>query len=305
MTQSQNVYSGDGYLYATMATLIWSGNFIVARGLIESIPPISLAYFRWLVAVIVLIPFAIKPLLRDWQIIKSNFIYLAITSILGVSVFNTLIYIAGHTTTAINMSLIAITFPVFIIIFSRFLYHELLTVNKAFGVLLVIIGVVTLITKGDVSVLKNISFASGDLWMLVAAITFAVYSLMLKKRPAKLGARAFQLSTFMLGLLFLTPFYLWESSQSDFIITSISRTTLYSILYLGIFASVASYFLWGKAVEKVGPAKSGMIYYSLPIFSGMLAWLILDEPVKSIHLLSSLLIAVGIFTAIREKKKAS
>ena len=285
-----------------MATLIWSGNFIVARGLIDSIPPVSLAYWRWLVAVVALTPIAVKPLISDWPIIKSNILYICITSILGISLFNTLIYIASHTTTAINLSLIAITFPIFIILLSRIIYHELLTVNKAIGVFLVTLGIITLITKGDVSVLKNINFSSGDLWMLLAAMTFAVYNLMLKKKPAQLGTRSFQLITFSVGLLFLTPFYIWEASTTDFQIHAITNTTLYYILYLGLFASLASYFLWGNAVEKIGPTKSSMIYYSLPIFSGLLAYLFLGETIENIHLLRMSLIAAGIFTAIYEKK---
>ena len=256
-----------------MATIIWSGNFILARGLIDTIPPVSLAYWRWLVAVIALSPFAIKPLISDWPVIKENLLYICITSILGVSLFNTLIYIASHSTTAINLSLIAITFPAFIILLSRILYHELLTVNKAIGVFLVTLGIITLMTKGDASVLKSIDFAKGDLWMLLGALTFAIYSLMLKKKPAQLGARSFQFITFSIGLLFLTPFYIWEATITDFKINAISDTTLYSILYVGLFASLASYFLWGNAVEKIGPTKSSMIYYSLPIFSGLLAYL--------------------------------
>ena len=285
-----------------MATVIWSGNFIIARGLIDTIPPVSLAYWRWLVAVIALAPIAIKPLMADWPVIKENMLYICITSILGVSVFNTLIYIASHTTTAINLSLIAITFPVFIILLSRILYHELLTANKALGVFLVTLGVVTLITKGDVSILKNINFTQGDLWMLLAAITFALYSLLLKKKPAQLGTRSFQFITFSVGLLFLTPFYIWEATITDFKIYDISNTTLYSILYVGLFASLASYFLWGNAVEKIGPTKSSMIYYSLPVFSGLLAYLFLGEAIENIHLLSMFLIATGIFTAIYERK---
>lgn len=285
-----------------MATVIWSGNFIVARGLIDTIPPVSLAYWRWLVAVIALAPLAMKPLIADWPVIKDNFLYICITSILGVSVFNTLIYIASHTTTAINLSLIAITFPVFIILLSRVLYHELLTTNKALGVFLVTLGIVILLTKGDVSILKNINFTQGDLWMLLAAITFALYSLLLKKKPPQLGTRSFQMITFSIGLLFLTPFYIWEAANSEFKIQTISSSTFYSILYLGLFASLASYILWGKAVEKIGPTKSSMIYYSLPIFSGLLAYLVLGEAIENIHLLSMFLIATGIFTAIYKRK---
>ncbi|MCW8901552.1 MAG: DMT family transporter [Gammaproteobacteria bacterium] len=304
MNKNHSKLLSYGYLSAVMATIIWSGNFIVARGLVDTIPPVSLAYWRWLVAVIALTPLAIKPLITDWPIIKENILYICITSILGVSLFNTLIYIASHTTTAINLSLIAITFPVFIILLSRIIYHELLTVNKGIGVFLVTLGIIMLLTKGEISVLKNIDFTKGDLWMLLAAITFAAYSLFLKNKPKQLRTRSFQLITFSVGLLFLTPFYIWEATTTDFQIHTIASTTLYSILYLGLLASLASYFLWGNAVEIIGPTKSSMIYYSLPVFSGLLAYIFLGEVIENIHLLSMFLIAIGIFSAIYEKNNS-
>ena len=119
-----------GYFFAICATAIWSGNFIIARGLNESIPPISLAFWRWVVAVVVCLPFALKPLIVEWDIIKEHIPYLSITSLLGITIFNTLIYFAGHTTTAINLSLISITFPVFIVILSRIFFRESIPVNK-------------------------------------------------------------------------------------------------------------------------------------------------------------------------------
>jgi drug/metabolite transporter (DMT)-like permease len=103
----------SGYLFAIGATALWSGNFIIARGLNERIPPVSLAFWRWVVAVIVFLPFVLKPLIAERDILKSNIPYLSITALLGITIFNTLIYYAGHTTTAMNLSLIAITFPIF------------------------------------------------------------------------------------------------------------------------------------------------------------------------------------------------
>jgi len=302
MQDDNNKHIVIGYLCAIAATLFWSGNFTVARGMTENIPPVSLAFWRWTTAVILLTPIALKYLIKDWHIVKANLRYLIITSILGVTLFNTLIYIGGHTTTAINLSLIAITFPVFIIIISRFLYDEAITINKWLGILLVIAGVVTLITKGDFSILKNLHFARGDLWMLLAAITFAIYSILVKHKPAELGIRSFQLSTFLLGLLFLSPFYIWESSTTDFQIQSINSTTFYSIIYLGLFASLFSYILWGKAVENIGPTKSSIIYYTLPVFSGILAYIILGEKIELIHIISMLLIMMGVVTAIYKRK---
>lgn len=303
MTRYHDRHILSGYLCAIAATAIWSGNFIIARGLNDTIPPISLAFWRWVVAVVVCLPFALKPLIAEWDILKANIGHLCITSLLGISLFNTLIYFAGHTTTAINLSLISITFPIFIVIFSRIYYGELITANKALGILLVATGVVLLITNGDLSKLISISFAIGDFWMLVAAIIFAIYSLLVKNKPEGMSIWAFQLSTFLLGLIFLLPFYVWESMTIP--VVQFEAKTIFSILYVGIFASLSAFVLWNKAITKIGPFKAGMIYYLLPLFSGLLAHLVLSETISSIHLYSLLLIVPGIVTANYNPKKAN
>ncbi|WP_203415443.1 DMT family transporter [Candidatus Scalindua japonica] len=230
-----------GYFFSIGATAIWSGNFIIARGLSESIPPISLAFWRWTVAVIVFLPFALKPLIVEWSILKENIPYLSITSLLGITIFNTLIYFAGHTTTAINLSLIAITFPIFVIILSRIFFHELLTINKGLGIILVVTGIVMLITKGNLSKLLNISFAIGDVWMLIATIIFAIYNILLKRKPEKLSILAFQLATFILGLIFLFPFFIWEYITAPPI--KFNTMNSLSILCLGVFVSISAFIL--------------------------------------------------------------
>jgi len=283
-----------GYLFAFGATAIWSGNFIIARGLHESIPPVSLAFYRWLVAVIVFLPFALKGLIREWKIIREYPVYFSITALLGITAFNTLIYIAGHTTTAMNLSLIAITFPIFIILFSRILYKEYLTIKKGIGIALVLTGVITLITKGSISALLNISFNIGDIWMLLASIVFAVYSLFLKNKPEQISVAALQCSIFILGLLFLFPFFLWEQTTIDYSI--LTRTTIPAILYIGIFASLGAFVFWTKAVVILGPTKAGMVYYTLPLFSGFLASLFLVETINMVYFYSMLLILIGIVT---------
>ena len=289
-----------GYLFAIGATAIWSGNFIVARGLSDNIPPVSLAFFRWLVAVIVFAPFATRNLLQEWPIIKKHMAYFSITSFLGITIFNTLIYFAGHKTTAMNLSLIAITFPIFIIILSRILYKELLTVKKGIGITLVLIGVLFLITKGDMATLLNISFNIGDVWMLIASIIFAVYSLFLKNKPEGLSIKALQFSTFILGLLFLFPFFLWE--QTTVHQSFLNQTTIPAILYVGIFASLCAFVLWNNAIVVLGPSKAGMVYYTLPLFSGFLGYLFLNESVSMVHFYSMALIFSGIIATNYESK---
>ena len=290
-----------GYAFALIATALWSGNFIIARDLSSSIPPVSIAFWRWTVALIVITPFALKSMIKDWGIIKKHLPYLVITSILGITIFNTLIYIAGRTTTATNLSLIAISFPIFIFIFSRIFYKERISLNKVIGIIMVVLGVILIITKGSISVLLNLSFTIGDIWMLIASIIFATYSILLKRKPKELSIWAFQISTFSLGLIFLFPFYFWEYSTVPSIM--FDTNSIISILYVGVFASLTAFVLWNNAILIIGPTKAGMIYYTLPLFSGFLASVILKENIGLIHLVSALLIISGILIANYEDRK--
>lgn len=296
--QNKKIFAG--YLFALGATIIWSGNFLIARGLHENIPPITLAFFRWLVAVVIFLPFAYKALITEWNSLKNNTSYLLITALFGVSIFNTLIYFSAHTTTAINLSLIAITFPIFIIILARFFYGELISIGKGIGILLVTTGVLLLITNGDYSIILNISFAIGDIWMLIAAFVFAIYSLLIKRKPKELSIKAFLLSTFILGLIFLLPFYIWENKTTPAVI--FDSKIILSIFYVGIFASLIAFIFWNKAVNELGPAKAGMIYYTLPVFSGFIAYIFLNEEIRSLDFYSMFLIVSGIIIANRERK---
>jgi len=291
----------SGYLFAVIATVIWSGNFIVARGLNESIPPVSLAFWRWLVAIIIFLPFGLKPLILEWRIIKKNFLFLSIVSILGISIFNTLIYIAGQTTTAINLSLISITFPIFILIISRLFLNEKITTNKILGIIIVVFGVLLLITKGNIADLFLIEFVLGDFWMLLASLIFAIYSILLKYKPKELSLLPFQLITFIIGLFYLLPFYIWEYATSPSLV--LDSSIIGSILYVGVFASLIAFIMWNKSIVSIGATKAGLIYYTLPLFSGFLAYVFLDEHVSAIHLYSLLLIIFGILTAIYSSKK--
>lgn len=290
-----------GYLSAIGATAIFSGNFIIARGISQNIPPISLNFWRWIVAVVVLLPFALKHFMAERHFLKKHVPYLCVTSLLGITIFNSLIYFAGHTTTAINLSLISLTFPIFIVILSRFLFNELLTFNKVIGIILVLFGVLTLITKGNLSRLLNLSFATGDIWMLLASITVSVYSILLKYKPEELSIPTLQFSTFILGLVFLAPFFVWEYVVSPPV--DYDSKIICSILYVGIFASLLAYILWNNAVMIIGPAKTGMIYYTLPIFSGLLAYLLLNENIQLFHYYSVLLIVLGIFATNYQSKE--
>ncbi|MEH6449045.1 MAG: DMT family transporter [Oleispira sp.] len=285
-----------GFACAIAATVLWSGNFIVARGLSDAIAPLSLAFWRWVVAILVLFPFAIKPLLAQKSWLKENLGYLSIVSLLGVTLFNSLIYYAGKTSSAINLSLIAITFPVFILLLSRIFLAEAIGWNKLVGIVFVAAGILLLISKGEISVLTELTFFQGDVWMLMASLIFAIYSMLLKRKPAGISVPAFQLASFALGLAFLLPFYLLELYFG--VGYRFAGSTVLSILYVGIFSSLLGFILWNKAIESIGAVNAGIVYYLLPVFSGILAILILDEVVTSLHLYSLFLVLLGILIAV-------
>ncbi len=292
-----------GYLFAILATAIWSGNFVIARGLSDDISPVSLAFWRWVVATVVFFPFAIKPLIKQWPEIKNNLPYLAITGLLGVTIFNTMLYYAGKTTTAINLSLLSITFPIFIILISRVVFKEYIGWKRALGILMVAFGVIFMITKGDLSTLLELTFQVGDIWMIGGAFVFAVYSILLRKKPAELNIWSFQLSTFLLGLVFLSPVYVWDYFTAPEV--TYTTSTVLSIGYVGVFASLAAFVLWNKSILNIGPSEAGMVYYTLPIFSGALAFFILDEPIGWLHIICAGLIFTGILIANSKRKKTN
>jgi len=282
------------------ATLFWSGNFIIARELNDSVAPVSLAFGRWLVAVLALFPFAIRPLITQWEHVRKNLPYLSVTAFTGVTLFNTLLYMGGQTTGALNLALISITSPIFMVVFARIFYGEALTFYRAAGILLVAAGVITLITRGQPSRLLSLTFSIGDMWMLTGAMIFAIYSILVIKKPRELGLWAFQLSTFILGLILLLPFLAWEFAVAG--PSVFDARAIYSIIYLGVFASLFSFVLWNQSILLIGVPRTGMVYYTLPIFSGLMAWHFLGEKIGWLHLASGVLIVSGIVMANRLEK---
>ena len=290
--------SFTGYLLVLAATVIWSFNFVVARGLSNSIPPVTLAFLRWATAVALMIPFAAKPLWRARRIVRQNLGYLSLCGVLAVTLFNTLVYIAGHTSAALNMSLIATSSPLFVVIFARLLFGEPITMGRLSGVLTATFGVILLVTNGKLSLLLAMTFSEGDLWMLLAAAIFAGYTILVKRMPEGLTQGVFLAAIFIIGLLCLVPWVLWERAGSGSV--SFTTTTIIAIVYLGVGPSLLSYLCWNRAVELIGPARVSFVYYSLPVFSGLEAALILHESIGWVHILSGVLILFGIIVATRD-----
>ncbi len=287
----------QGIILALLATLVWSGNFIVSREMVGALPPVTLAFLRWFWAVLFVLPFGIKYICNDWAHIKKHWKYYSLVSAIGISIFNTLYYIAAHHVSALNLSLIAITAPVFTLILSRIIWGESISYLRAFGLLIVIAGIVLLITRGDIYTLFGLSFALADLLALAGALSFSIYTLLLRQRPKGAGQITFLFITFSLGMIFLVPFMLWELGSGAQV--DLNTKTLLLTAYLGLGPSLFSFWCWGLAVERIGSAKASITYYTLPLFCGIEAVIFLGEPVLWIHYVSGGLILSGLYLATK------
>ncbi len=294
MATAKNIYSGVGL--AVLATFIWSGNFIIAKYVNKEIPPISLNFYRWLTASIIILPFAIGKFKAECKTVKQSWHYLFWISLTGVALFNTFVYVGAHYTSATNLALIGTTSsPIMSVIFARIFLKEKIGLLKLTGMLLCIIGVLYLLSKGSFNNLLSLHFSTGDLWMLLAAFCFAVYNTMVKKKPAGLSPVNFLFVIFTFGTLMLIPFWLWELNKTPAVIWN--SNLLLSILYLGLGASVICFLIWNIAIRSLGAGRTALFGNLIPVFSSIAAVVLLHEEFTHVHLISMILVFAGILLA--------
>ena len=290
----KDIYTGIAL--AVTATVIWSGNFIVARGANAQIGPFSLAFYRWFTATLIIAPFAWKKFKAEKSIVYAERKHLFWVSLTGMVLFNTSIYIAGHYTSAINMALIGTTSsPIFATILAVIYLNEKLSVTRIAGMAICITGILVLISKGSLQTLASFRFSIGDLWMLCGAFAFAVYNILVKKKPINISAINFLFVIFGMGTFILLPFFLTELSIGAS--THWNFSLLASILYLGIGTSIISYLCWNKALHKLGTGRTVLFGNLIPIFSTLEAVIILGEKFTGIHIISGGLVIVGLVLA--------
>jgi drug/metabolite transporter (DMT)-like permease len=293
-----------GIALAIAATLIWSGNFIVARGVNGKILPVSLAYYRWLTAALVMAPFAFTAFKKEITAIAKSWKYLLLISLTGIAFFNTFIYIAGRYVPAINLALIATTSsPVMSAILAAIFLKEKMSWLSITGLLICICGIVLLLSKGSWDTLMNFRFSKGDWWTLLAALMFAVYNIMAKRKPAGISPPAFLFTIFALGTLMLLPAFAWQATHAP--APAWNSNLVWVILYLGIGASVIAYLCWNAAIKRLGAARTALFGNLIPIFSTLEAVMILKEDIRPIHIASGLLVISGLIIANLRKKNTA
>ena len=284
--------SCSGYFLALTAIFFWSFNLIIASYFATSLEPFEIAFGRWFVASLILVPMAwtgIKQnfslLLKSWKLVIS----LAVT---GIVLDNTLIYYAGRTASAINMGLLDVTGPIFLVILSRIFLKTPISLQQILGLIIAVFGVIVIILQGDLTQLRHFKLVSGDLIMLFNTFCFAVYSLLQAKRPPQISQSAMLGATAVAGVIIIVPFLFGTVSLAK--LESLQLSDFAVFIYLGIFNSVLSYLSWNTALARIGNIKTSIIYYLLPLFSGIEAYLILHEKLYWSQLIGGILVIGGI-----------
>jgi drug/metabolite transporter (DMT)-like permease len=294
LKSKSNIYTG--ILLAILATFIWSGNFIVARAVNKEIPPISLNFYRWLIASIIIFPFAFRQFKTEWKTVKQSIHYLFWVSLAGISLFNTFVYVGAHYTSAINLALIGTTSsPIMSVIFARIFLKEKIGVLKIIGMIICITGILFLLSKGDFKNLVSLQFSEGDLWVLLAAFCFSVYNTLVKKKPTGISPVNFLFVIFSLGTILVFPFFIIEMKQLPAI--NWNSNHIFSVLYLGIGASVICFLIWNKSIHILGAGRTALFGNLIPIFSSAEAAILLHEKFTTTHVISMLLVFTGIVIA--------
>lgn len=278
------------YLLTAVAPLCWGGNIVLGRGMADIIPPVSFAFWRWTIAFVILLPFTWRTARQDWSRVIESWKIMCVLSILGVSFFNTMLYKAVHTTTAINGSMIQTTMPAVIILATLVIFKERVNRRQILGVAICMMGAFFVILRGRWDTLLGMSFAPGDILMMGAVILYALYSALLKKRPA-IHPLSFLIYTFGLGIIFLLPLYIWELAGSATV--TLTYPVILSILYVALFPSIVAYFCWNRGVEVLGANRTGLFVNLIPVFASILAILFLGETLQAFHIIGMTLIFGG------------
>jgi drug/metabolite transporter (DMT)-like permease len=287
------------YLMLIFCAFFWSGNFIVGKfATLYEVPPLTLNFFRWLIVWIILIPFTFRDILKNFKVIKKNFYPLLLMSITSISVFNSVVYYSLNFTQVLNGALMISIIPVLIVFISFIFKTEKINFSQIFGLLLSIAGVLTIITRLDFAKLIDLDLNKGDLWLLVAMLSWAIYSTMLTTHKTGLKYLSFMTVIVSIGLIFLFPQFLFELSNHQVIKFNIPVILITG--YVIFFAGIGSYILWNKAVVIIGPNKAGIFLHLMPVFSSLMAIFLLNEKLMNFHIIGAIIIIIGIYLSSKK-----
>ena len=275
------------------SSFFWSGNFFSGKlAFLSDLTPFKLSFFRWILALLILLPFTYAQIIKDLEYYKKNILLMTVISILGVTIFNSFTYISLQTTLVINSTLMASVAPVMMIGFSWLIFRTKTTTLQFTGIILSLLGAFAIILKGSLNNLYNLYFTAGDLWMLGAVVSWCLYSVLLKKIDSKTSQLANLEVMIIIGVIFIIPFYIIESFNTSYLPST--GLDLAIIGYVAVFASIVAFFSWNKGVSIIGPNRASLFLHLIPVFSAIWAVSFLNEKFAFFHVIGVLFILSGI-----------
>jgi drug/metabolite transporter (DMT)-like permease len=290
------------YFLITLCVLFWSANFVIGRFIKDDITPLELAFFRWFFVFLIISPILIVRYKNILNSLKENFKILTILAILGITAFNTLLYFGLTVTTSTNALIINSTVPILVLLMSYVILKQKINLYQTLGILLSTFGVVFLMLKADISNIFTLQFNQGDILVIISSTTWALYSVLIKFKPKDLNDFEYFAIIVTIGLILLLPFYLSQGYSVQKELEVLKHN--YSIfLYVSIFASITSYYLWHYGIDKIGASKTAQFTHLMPVFGIILASIFLKETLETYHLLGGVLIAFGIYLSLFYKRE--
>ena len=285
-----------------LANLFWAGNWVIGRALRDTLDPVTLNFFRWLIVVLVLAPFAWRAAVTHRSVIRQRAGWLLMLALTGVVLFQLLVYGGLRTTTTINAVLLNSTSPIFMLACAWLMERERATRRQVAGMLISLTGVLIILARGEAARLTQVEFHLGDAWILLAMAMWGIYSVLLKRRPPELGGVLLLFVVSVAGLALMLPLFIWDVSRVAPAMPS--AAVVGAVFYTALAASVGSFICWNKGVEVVGANGAGVTMHLLPAFATLLAILLLGETFQLFHAAGIATILIGVVVASRAARDA-
>lgn len=298
MNAKHHGFFTNPYLLLTLTALFWSGNMVIGRGIRADVPPLTLAFWRWVIALVLVLPLALPHLKSQWPLLLKGWKPVLILGVIGVGGYNTFAYLALQHTTATNAVLLNSFIPVVTIAISWAFLGKHLSRPQAIGVVISLLGALTIVARGDLQVLTHLNLNIGDAWMLGAVLVWALYTVGLAWRPAGVDPMLMLAAMTAVGVTALFPAYLWEMAQGKHI--NVHLGSLASLAYVGIFPSFLGYIFYNRGVAEVGANKGSLFIHLMPVFGTLLSFIFLGEIPLWYHYFGIALIFTGIWLTMKK-----
>ncbi len=298
MSEKPARFLANPYLLLTLTVLFWSGNMVVGRGIRADVPPLALAFWRWAIAFLLVLPLAWPHFKAQWPLLRQAWKPIVLLGLLGVGSYNTFAYIALQYTSATNAVLLNSFIPVVTIAISWAFLGKHLRRLEGLGVVISLCGALTIIARGDPAILAHLDLNTGDVWMLGAVLVWAIYTVGLAWRPAGVHPMLMLAAMTAVGLAALGLAYAWEMTQGRQ--TVINAGSLAALAYVGIFPSFLGYIFYNRGVAEIGASKASLFIHLMPVFGTLLSAIFLAEIPHWYHYLGICLIFSGIWLTMKK-----